>query len=73
MFYTYILKSLKDQTYYYGSSNNLEARIKIHNSGKERFTKGRKPYILHYYETFKTRIEAVDEKDSSSRLMDING
>jgi len=59
MFYTYILKSLKDQTYYYGSTENLEERIKIHNSGKERFTKGHKPYKLHYYETFKTRAEAV--------------
>jgi len=59
MFYTYILKSLKDGTYYYGSTNNLGHRIKIHNSGKERYTKGHKPYKIHYYEDYKTRKEAI--------------
>lgn len=58
MFYTYILKSLKDKTYYYGSTENLDERIKNHNAGKVRYTKGHMPYILHYYETYETRKEA---------------
>ena len=58
MFYTYILKSLKDQTYYYGSTQNLKERLRIHNSGKVRYTKGHLPYALHYYEPFETRKEA---------------
>jgi putative endonuclease len=58
MFYAYVLKSLKDRTYYYGSTNNLEGRIKYHNSGKVRYTKGHKPYKLQYYETFNSRKEA---------------
>ena len=53
------MRSLKDKTYYYGSTENLDYRIKTHNSGKVKYTKGHKPYELHYYETFKTRIEAV--------------
>ena len=59
MFFAYILKSLKDQTYYYGSTKNLEERIKVHNSGKEKYTRGHKPYELHYYETFDTMKEAI--------------
>ena len=58
MFYAYILKSLKDNTYYYGSTNNLDARIRIHNSGKEKYTKAHKPYRLHYYEEFDARGKA---------------
>ena len=48
MFYSYILKSLKDHTYYYGSTEKIEDRIKTHNSGKVKYTKGHLPYELHY-------------------------
>jgi putative endonuclease len=59
MFYSYILKSKKDGTYYYGSTANLLDRIKTHNTGKVKFTKGHKPYKLHYFETFNSRKEAT--------------
>ena len=59
MFYAYILKSLKDGGFYYGSTDDLEERLKIHNSGKVRYTKGHKPYVLHYNESFNTRKEAM--------------
>ena len=59
MFYAYILRSLKDNTFYYGSTENLQKRLETNNSGKVRYTKGHKPYILHYYETYSTRKEAL--------------
>jgi len=59
MFYAYILKSIKDTTYYYGLTKDLEARIRMHNSGQVRYTKGHKPYVLHYYENYETRKEAA--------------
>ena len=58
MFYTYILKSLKDKTFYYGSTINIEKRLEKHNKGKVKYTKGHLPYILHYHELFQTRKEA---------------
>ncbi len=58
MFFAYILKSQYDNRFYYGSTNNLEKRLAIHNKGDVRATKGRRPLILHYYETFETRSEA---------------
>ncbi|HLG32162.1 MAG TPA: GIY-YIG nuclease family protein [Ignavibacteriaceae bacterium] len=62
MFYTYILRSLNDKTNYYGSTEDLEERIIIHNSGKVKYTKGHIPYKLHYFETFSTRREAIDRE-----------
>ncbi len=59
MYFAYILKSLKDGTHYYGSTAKLNSRLKIHNSGKVKYTKAHKPWALHYYEEFQTRSEAV--------------
>jgi putative endonuclease len=59
MFIAYILRSEKDNTYYYGSTNDLTNRIKYHNSGKVRYTKGHLPYKLHYSESFESRSEAM--------------
>jgi putative endonuclease len=58
-FFTYILKSESHGNYYYGSTKNLDNRIKEHNSGKVRYTKGRRPWVLHYYEVFNSRPEAA--------------
>jgi len=59
MFFVYILKSQKDNKYYYGSCQNIKARLDYHNAGKVRSTKGRRPLILHYQQAFETRSEAV--------------
>ena len=59
MFFTYILKSEKDNTFYYGSTKDILSRVKNHNSGKVRYTKGHTPYKLHYHESFQTRSEAM--------------
>ena len=59
MFYAYILKSLKDGGFYYGSTNDLVERLNNHNLGKVKYTKDHKPYVLHYKESFETRKEAM--------------
>ena len=59
MYYVYILKSLRDGRYYYGCTSNLETRLKSHNSGKVRSIKSRRPLILHYYEEFESKPEAL--------------
>ncbi len=62
MFYTYVLKSLKDNGYYYGHSKDIQARLHKHNIGKVRSTKSRTPLIIHYTETFKTKSEAYRQE-----------
>ena len=50
MFYVYILKSLKDGNLYTGSTGDLKKRLWEHNSGLNKSTKPRRPFILIYYE-----------------------
>jgi putative endonuclease len=59
MYYAYILRSLKDGTFYYGSAQHIAGRLDEHNDGKVRYTKGHRPYAVHYSEAFSTRAEAV--------------
>ncbi len=59
MFYAYILKSEKDGGYYFGSTSNLENRLKTHNAGKVRSTKGRRLWKLHYFEKYNYKQEAM--------------
>jgi len=59
MYYAYILKSLRDGKFYYGHTANLDLRLKEHNRGKVRATKSRGPFIVHYYEEFETKSEAI--------------
>jgi len=58
MWYCYILKSLKDNKRYIGSTNDPSRRLVEHNSGKVHSTKNRKPFVLIYREEFETETEA---------------
>jgi len=58
MFYVYILKSIKDNNLYIGSTNNLQKRFLDHNSGKVFSTKLRKPLTLIYYESYSAEKDA---------------
>ena len=58
MFYVYVLKSLKDNKYYFGQTDNVSKRVNLHNSGKVDSTKTRIPFVLIGYKTFKSRSEA---------------
>ncbi len=56
--FVYILKSTKDRKFFYGCTRNLETRLKDHNQGKVRFTKKRRPLVLHYSEGFDSLNDA---------------
>jgi putative endonuclease len=58
-FSVYILKSLKDGSYYVGSTNNLEDRFKRHNEGRVAYTKPRRPWKLVYSEEHPDRSSAA--------------
>lgn len=50
MFYTYVLKSEKDNKLYIGHSDDLKKRIEKHSKGLVLSTKHRRPLKLVYYE-----------------------
>jgi len=58
MFYFYILVSEKTGKYYYGSTENFELRMALHNSGKVRSTKNDFPWKKLFVQNFPTLIEA---------------
>jgi putative endonuclease len=49
-YYTYIIKSKKDNKLYTGFTNDLRKRLLQHNQGKSTYTKGRGPFEVIYYE-----------------------
>ncbi len=58
MFYTYILKSLNNNSYYIGSCNDISKRFNLHNKGLVKSTKPYIPWELKYKEEYKTLSEA---------------
>lgn len=58
MYFVYVLKSKKDNRLYYGFTDNLERRMKQHNSCEVTSTKSRAPFELIYNEKVDDIINA---------------
>ena len=59
MNYTYLLQCA-DGSLYCGWTNHLQERVKAHNEGRgAKYTRGRRPVKLVYFEEFATRQEAM--------------
>ena len=58
-----IITSAKNKTIsYVGYTNNIDKRLKLHNSGKgAKFTKGKK-WRLVYYKKYESKISAMKEE-----------
>jgi putative endonuclease len=54
-----VLKSIAHGSRYIGSTNDLAHRLKEHNQGRCKYTKGRMPWELIYTETFEDRADAM--------------
>ncbi len=67
-YHVYIIESLKDGTYYVGSTQNLTERIERHDQGRSIYTKVKKPWKLLYSETHPDRSTAsIRENEIKSR------
>ena len=60
MYYAYILLSSKSHKFYFGSANDLKARLNLHNTGRVKSTKFGIPWKLVWYCGFSTEKEARD-------------
>lgn len=58
MYFTYILQSLKDQSFYIGFTSNLEQRLKKHNNSSSGYTSTKKPWKIVYFESFDIESKA---------------
>ena len=59
MYYVYIIKSSKTDSYYIGSTKNVAERLKKHNRNQTRSTKHKGPWQLIYKETFDIKTSAL--------------
>lgn len=61
-----------DGTYYTGWTVNLEERLKIHNEGTgpkaAKYTRGRRPVNLVYYEEYDNKSEALKREIAIKKL-----
>jgi putative endonuclease len=58
MYYTYLLESTIDKSWYIGYSTDLRNRFTSHNKGENKATKNKKPWGLIYYEAYSNRLDA---------------
>lgn len=59
----------RDSTLYCGWTNDLDKRVKAHNEGKgAKYTKGRRPVKLVYWEVFSSKQEAMRREAAIKRL-----
>ncbi len=59
MFYIYILRSDKDDSYYKGFTENPLLRLYFHNEGKSKYTSKKIPWKLVGLFIFETKTEAL--------------
>ena len=68
MNYVYIVEC-SDGTFYTGWTNNLEKRIYMHSNGTgAKYTKGRGPVKLMYYEEFEDKKDAMKREYEIKKL-----
>jgi putative endonuclease len=66
--YVYIVKC-SDNTLYTGWTNDIESRMKVHNSGSgAKYTRGRLPVLLVYWEVYDSRSEALSREATIKKL-----
>ncbi len=58
-FFTYILNSLKNNSYYIGQTNNIDRRLVDHNRGKDHSSKIGMPWKIVFLKEFENRKDAV--------------
>ncbi|MEX0917167.1 MAG: GIY-YIG nuclease family protein [Candidatus Paceibacterota bacterium] len=58
MYYVYVLQSKKNKKWYTGYTSDLQKRFREHNDGRNKYTKGRGPFVLIYYEAYKEGDDA---------------
>lgn len=58
-YYVYILKSLKDQIYYKGFTENPIIRLEQHNKAESKYTSSKIPWELVYLECFEQKKDAL--------------
>jgi putative endonuclease len=64
----YILKSLKNDRYYVGCTNDIDRRLSEHNSGRSRSTRSNSPFKLVHKEEYNSlSVARIRERNIKKR------
>lgn len=78
MFYTYIIQSLQNNSYYIGSCQDIDERVRLHNHRRVKSTKPYTPWRLVYLEEYKalggarqreTQLKSWKKRSAIERLI----
>ena len=64
MWFIYLLRSKKDKSLYIGLTQNLQRRLREHNSRETFSTKSKAPWELIYCEIYKSEEDAKKREES---------
>ncbi|MFI3229199.1 MAG: GIY-YIG nuclease family protein [Bacillota bacterium] len=68
MYFVYLLLC-RDNTLYCGYTNDVDARLKVHNAGKgAKYTKARLPVVLMYSEQCESKSDALKRECAIKKL-----
>ena len=71
-YFVYILEVIEQNTrkkkFYTGLTINLEARVRQHQNGKARYTRGKQPKLLYFEKLFGTWIQARKREKQIKKL-----
>ena len=60
MFYTYVLKSIKNNKRYVGqTSKDVFERLREHNTGSNKWTRANRPFMVVHFERYSNKVEAI--------------
>ena len=62
MWFVYVVYSERDERRYVGMSDDPERRLREHNAGHTKSTKGRRPFRIVYQEQFDSPEEARERE-----------
>ncbi|MEJ2285074.1 MAG: GIY-YIG nuclease family protein [Desulfobacterales bacterium] len=65
--FVYIIQSSADGTYYVGSTQDVDNRLKRHNQGRSQYTKPKRPWNLVYFEEYSNKSDAIKRENSIKR------
>ncbi len=60
MYFVYIIQNQKDESYYTGTTVDLEKRLIEHNNGHNIYVSSKKPFELIWYCIFNEKQKAYD-------------
>ena len=66
-YYLYIIQSNRDDSFYIGTTQDLDARILRHNQGRTKYTKHKRPWKLVYTEEHPDRSSAMKREYAIKR------